>query len=545
MVQLFSIPAFFIVLREVLEACVVVGIVLAYLKKTGATQYSKYVWLGAFAGVGLSLVAGLGFGIAYWVGGNSIFTGNTEKIFEGVTFLVAAALLTWMILWIMSMGKKLQESLEGEVEKIIEDDDKSSSRKKFMLVGLVGFQVLREGIETFIFIAANAGAEDQGGWKAIPIPGVLAIVIGLLASYLVFRGMLELDILKFFHYSTIILIFFAAGLVSYAFHEIQEVDAFGPWKPAETRDWYNAAFWSTKECCHDKKNEFFAMLRALLGYQDTPTFVELASYFAYWVVLAVIYNYMNWSETRANRNKTAGHAQTMALWSLLFTFVGFVYSIINVTTIGTPTMTIAFILSIITALVVFDTFSKLARLGKSRRIISFVVGGMWVVMLIVMFSLHIAQLDCFGQRDKFYLANKLFPEEDHTDLLCGISPDNYFFFFSIIFNGKYRSRGREIGINYNTTLTNSLLLDEGGLLPTEETVTILGWPEVAAMSVSMVVTVFFFGFLAFHVICNSLNITSSGTRLTDDDVEVSTTEDLEGQLKKNDDLPQSHTVITA
>ena len=233
MVKVFSIPAFFIVLREVLEACVVVGIVLAYLKKTGTTQYSKYVWIGAFSGVGLSLALGIAFGIVYWVNDNSLFEGNAEKIFEGVTFLVAAVLLTWMILWIMSMGKKLQQSLEGKVEKIIEDDESTSRRKKILLVGLVGFQVLREGIETFIFITANAGAEDQGGWRAIPIPGILAIIVGLVASYLVFRGMLELDIIKFFYWSSVILVFFAAGLVSYAFHEIQEVDAFGDWEPSE------------------------------------------------------------------------------------------------------------------------------------------------------------------------------------------------------------------------------------------------------------------------------------------------------------------------
>ena len=70
MVSLFSIPAFFIVLREVLEACLVVGIALAHLNKTGNTQYRKWVWIGAVSGILVSLAFGIAFAVVYFMRGN-------------------------------------------------------------------------------------------------------------------------------------------------------------------------------------------------------------------------------------------------------------------------------------------------------------------------------------------------------------------------------------------------------------------------------------------------------------------------------------------
>ncbi|KAI0561613.1 High-affinity iron transporter [Gracilaria domingensis] len=235
--SVFSIPAFFIVLREVLEACLVVGIVLAYINKIGATQYRRYVWWGTFGGIAISLIVGLAFGIVVWTRGDQLFKDEAEKIFEGITFLVAASLLTWMIIWMMVLGKNLRTKLEHDVDEIIDDDDKSPLRRKLAIFFMVFVQVLREGIETVIFLIGTANADENGGWRAIPLPGFLAIVVGVGASFLVFRGLLQLDILKFFLVSSFVLMAFAAGLVSHAFHELQEVDWFGPWEPSEERDW--------------------------------------------------------------------------------------------------------------------------------------------------------------------------------------------------------------------------------------------------------------------------------------------------------------------
>lgn len=477
MVNVFSIPAFFIVLREVLEACLVVGIVLAYLSKIGATQYNKWVWLGAGGGIGLSVVLGLIFGIIVWKGGDQIFQGNTEKIFEGVTFLIAAALLTWMIIWMMVMGKKIQTQMEERVENIVDNENISLLKRKLSVFFMVFVQVLREGIETFIFLVGTTqAADDEDAWKSIPLPGILAIIVGLGIAYLVFKGLLQLDIIKFFYISGLVLMAFAAGLVSHAFHEIQEVDAFGPWEvdndAGEFRDWYNAVMWSTKACCHDKENEFFAMLRALFGYQDTPTFVEWATYFAYWFLIGIIFIAVNWESVRAARTKTKSIATQFSSWSLLFTFVGWVFTLINVTWIGVLSMTLGFALSIVSVFLLYDALAKLVGpVKKMRKTLLFGTGIGWSLLLAFMFVTHLVQMECEGR--------------DGCDL-------DMFFYFGLIFNPDFNDTGRQ-----------------------EKS-----WPAIGSLAGSFVVTVFFFAPLAFTIIMTSFNMDSEGDYLHDDAVLV-------------------------
>ncbi|CAN8070144.1 unnamed protein product [Agarophyton chilense] len=468
----FSIPAFFIVLREVLEACLVVGIVLAYINKIGATQYRRYVWWGAIGGIVISLAVGLAFGIVVWTRGDQLFKEDAEKIFEGITFLVAASLLTWMIVWMMVLGKNLRTKLETHVDHIVDDDDKSPLRRKLAIFLMVFVQVLREGIETVIFLIGTANADENGGWRAIPLPGILAIVVGIAASFLVFRGLLQLDILKFFLVSSFVLMAFAAGLVSHAFHELQEVDWFGAWEPAEERDWYNAVMWSTKSCCHDSENEFFAMLRALFGYQDTPTFVEWATYFGYWLIIAVVFICINWRLVCASRSKMLSLAKQLSACALLFTFVAFVFTLMNVTWIGVTTMTLSLVLSVVTVLCLFESTMRLLKpLRRSRRVLLMASGVGWVLLMAFMFVLHLVQMECEGKEDR-----------------CNL---DMFFFFGLIFDPDFNEQGRQ------------------------ET----SWPGIAVLSVSIVLTVYFFGALAFTVLMSSFNVDTDGYYVGDNGVE--------------------------
>lgn len=470
--SVFSIPAFFIVLREVLEACLVVGIVLAYLNKTGSTQYNKWVWYGAAAGIVIAGGVGLAFGIVFWATDDQLFKGNAEKIFEGVAFLVAALLLTWMITWMMIMGKNLQAHMEAQVEKIIDSGD-SFGKNKWGIFLMVFIQVLREGIETVIFLIGSANADEQGGWRAIPLPGILALIVGVAVSYLLFQGLLVLDVARFFLISSFILMAFAAGLVSHAFHELQEVDLFGPWDPSDERDWWNAKMWSTVVCCNDKTNEFFAMLRALFGYQDKPTFIEWVTYFGYWLIVAVIFTVVYWKKIRAARTTIASKTQIMAGFSLLFTFVGWIFTLIQVTWIGVLTMTISLVLSIVTNFIVYDTLAtRFAGVARARRKIVLGLGVAFAVMTLFMSVLHLVELACVG-----------------TEGECQLE---LFFFFALIFDIDFNNEGR---------------MDDR-------------WTPIATLSFSLVVTFFFFGALAFLLILFAANVDSGGDYIYDDAVAV-------------------------
>ncbi len=480
MVNLFSVPAFFIVLREVLEACLVVGIVLAYLKKIGNTSLRKYVIWGASAGIALSLVFGIAFVVVFYTRGNLIFSDKNEKIFEGIVFLIAAALLTWMIVWMQQMGRRMQKELEDKIDGYAEDD---SGRGKWGLFAMVFVQVLREGIETWIFLfGATSASDDKNAWRAIPIPGILGVVVGIATSYALFRGLIELDLNALFFWSSIILMLFSAGLTSHAFHELQEVDWFGEWAKDKTqRDWWNARLWSTKDCCNDKTNEFFAFLRALFGYQDTPTFVEWSTYFAYWVIVIIIMLAFNWPKVRAARNRIAGLTKKLTATSVLVTFIAFIYVISNVTWHGTLSMTIAFFLSVIAAVAVFDTLAdRVAIVRKSRKSIALISGIALAVLTLFMTIMHIVLMAC----DEEGVAQCTLPR---------------FYYVGLIFFENWASQGRA---------------EDGN-----------SWVSLAVLSWSMIIIFFFFGTMAFGLIVYSGNINEEGMYVYDGGVEQETNDE--------------------
>jgi len=133
------ISEFIITFRETLEVALVVGIVLSYLARTKQTKYNNVVYVGIGFGIVTSIIGALIFIEIY--GG---FGGKEEEIFEGITMLVGAVLLTTMILW-MIRQKHIAEDIKQRVLKNIEEASKVG------LFLLVFIAVLREGIETVFF----------------------------------------------------------------------------------------------------------------------------------------------------------------------------------------------------------------------------------------------------------------------------------------------------------------------------------------------------------------------------------------------------------
>lgn len=489
MVSVFSIPAFFIVLREVMEACLVVGIALAYFSKIGSSQYNRYVWFGAIGGIVVSGVVGITFAVVYFTKGDQIFTGKTEKIFEGIAFLVAAGLLTWMIIWMMHMGKQIREHIERQLETMLDDENRSGTSKKTGVFFMVFVQVLREGIETFIFLFGSVSADEYGSWRAIPIPGLLAVIVGIAISYLVFKGLLVLDIQSFFEISSIILIAFAAGLVSHAFHELQEVNWFGNWYDdgdKSLRDWYNSAMWDTKTCCADDENEFFAMLRALFGYQDTPTFIEWITYFAYWVIVIALFVTINFDRIKSSTRKIRSRAQALSALTLLCTFVGFVYALINRSWIGLLSMITSFFLTIITVFFVFENATRLisSMLPLRKSALGF-LGVAWGLNTLFVAALHLVQLICEGKNEE----------------QC---PIQKFFFFGIILNSSFSELHKVV-----------IRSDED---PTD--ITKIYWPAIAVLSISLIVAIFLFGGLSFRLLLMSTHVNRQGVYETDGEEKI-------------------------
>ena len=251
-----------ITFRETLEAALIVGIILAYLEKTGNAKLNRHIYLGVALGLFASVIVAVLF--SYIAGG---FVGRNEQLFEGSVMLFAAFLISWMILWMLK-----QERLRAEIEGIVHV--KISKGETLGLVLFTAVAVWREGTETVIFLGATAFS--NGG---LALLGAILGVAGALAlAFVLFETAMRVNLKLFFQGTSVLLILFAAGLVAYSVHEFQEAGVLPEQEP----------LWSTKGML-DQKSGIGAVARSLFGYADSPTAFEIVAYLLYFALIFVAY----------------------------------------------------------------------------------------------------------------------------------------------------------------------------------------------------------------------------------------------------------------
>ena len=256
-----DLGALLIALREGIEITLVVGIVLAYLAQTGTMRAARWVWAGVATATGVSL---LFLGVLNAL--EAEFEGRTEAIFEGVTMLLATAFLTWMIFWMLRNARSLRSELHRGIESAL-----ASGGAAWGLFLLVFFAVVREEVELALLLFAAPG---QG--KLVGTFVGLAAAVGI--GVLIYAFGRRIDLRSFFRVTTILLILFAAGLVTHAAHEFVEAEliAGGP------------QLFDLSRVLPDDEG-LGALLRALLGYSADPTLIEGIAYVAYYVLAVVLW----------------------------------------------------------------------------------------------------------------------------------------------------------------------------------------------------------------------------------------------------------------
>lgn len=251
-----------ITFRETLEVVLVIGIILAYLYEIKRKDYNKFVWSGVISGLVLSVITAFIF--KFFIGE---FEGRAEQIFEGASMFVAAILLTYMIFWMIkkSYVKELQEKVSKKIEM----------EHKIGLFFLSLVAVLREGVETVIFLgAANFVSKENN-----IIGALIGIVIALILGYLFFFSIKRINLKVFFGITSILLILFAAGLVAHGIHEFQEATLL----PLTIEH-----VWDTNNIINENSN-LGGILKSLFGYNGDPSLLEVISYFGYLVFVILIY----------------------------------------------------------------------------------------------------------------------------------------------------------------------------------------------------------------------------------------------------------------
>jgi len=266
-----------------LEASLIIGIILAYLYKTDNRHLNGHVLAGAGLAVLASLVTAVLFnGIA---GG---FTGNTEKLFEGVTMLAAAAVLTYVIFW-MATQTQFTQRIEHKVNEHL------ATGKGLGLAAMSFFAVYREGVETVLFMGATLFAAE--GNASLLLSG-LGVASAILIGFLIFKTALRFQLKTIFNVTSILLILFAAGLTAHGVHEFQEAGVL----PTPY-----GKVWNTNNIL-DEKSTIGTFAKALFGYNGDPFELEAVSYFAYIVLVAGLY--LHGVKPQRAEQRTAAKAKT-------------------------------------------------------------------------------------------------------------------------------------------------------------------------------------------------------------------------------------------
>ncbi|MBK8035446.1 MAG: FTR1 family protein [Chloroflexi bacterium] len=263
-----------IALREGLEASLIVGIVLSYLRKTNQMRYQRYAWAGVLAAIAVSVLVALGIQAV-----GAELEGRAEEIFEGVMMLIAVAVLTWMIFWMRSQARTLKGSLETELAAV-----RTSPRGLF---SVTFFAVVREGVEMALLLAATAFTIN--GQETL-IGSLIGLAVAALIGALVYASSIRLNLRHFFSVTSVLLLLFAAGMFASALHEFQEAGLL----PTIIEQ-----VWDTNGLLA-VESPLGSLLKTLFGYNSTPSLVDVIGYAAYWLFALTV---MPWLIDRSLKAK--------------------------------------------------------------------------------------------------------------------------------------------------------------------------------------------------------------------------------------------------
>ncbi|HEX3218950.1 MAG TPA: iron uptake transporter permease EfeU [Candidatus Limnocylindria bacterium] len=262
-------------LREGVEAALIVSIVLAYLAKTGNQRYFGRIWTGTAAAIAVSAV----IGVILWITVRE-FQQPAEQVFEGLTMLLAAAVVTWMLFWMRRTSANIKGTLHAGIDRALTEGG------AWALSLLAFTAVIREGIETALFLLGQATAAAEADQTAAGT--LLGALIGLLLAaalgYGFYRGARVINLQRFFRWTGVALIFIAAGLLSHAVHEFAEIGVIG----FGTGTAYDISSVLPHEGT-DMRGVIGQLLRALFGYSANPEWITLGAWLAYVGVVLALY----------------------------------------------------------------------------------------------------------------------------------------------------------------------------------------------------------------------------------------------------------------
>jgi high-affinity iron transporter len=259
------LATFFLMLREGLEAALIVGIVAAYLVKIGRRDALPKVALGVASAIVLSIAIGVTVILTI-----EELPEIVQATAEGIAALVAVTVLTWMLFWMRRQGRAIKGELEHGIDLAI------SNGSTLALVTLAFVAVIREGVETALFLIPilsfnGSGIDTLAG-------GLLGLAVAIGVGWTIFVAGRRVNLRRFFNVTGTILIFVAAGLVAFAIHEFGEAGLIA-----------NAGTAFDLTGILSDTSPLGSVLHGLFGYRSAPTVLELLGYLVYLVPVLVLF----------------------------------------------------------------------------------------------------------------------------------------------------------------------------------------------------------------------------------------------------------------
>ena len=199
-----------ITLREGMEAGLVVGLILAYLKQVGRMDLNHYVYFGLGLAALASLVGAVGF--------SRLGFDPENEILEGTLLGIAAALVATLVIWMRRASKGVKRGVETRLERLT--DGAERRRAGWGLMGFTFFMVFREGVEIVLFLAALSLTATGSGLQLVG--GITGLGLAGLFGFLLIRGSVRIDLRRFFGITGLVLMILIARLVAGSIHAFTE-----------------------------------------------------------------------------------------------------------------------------------------------------------------------------------------------------------------------------------------------------------------------------------------------------------------------------------
>lgn len=258
---------FLIMLREGIEAALIVGIIASYLKQTGRSAWMPAVWVGVFLAVALSLFVGAGLQLL-----RSEFPQKQQELFEAVVGLLAVGVLTSMVFWMRRAARSIKSELLHSVDQAFSSHD----HQGLALIGMIFFAVAREGLESVFFLLAIFQQSDS---SAAPLGALLGILVAAAIGYGIYTGGVHINLRRFFRWTGVFILFVAAGILSGSVRALHEA---GVWNGLQRVVFDLSDVLPTDGVAG-------TVLSGLFGYQATPVVGEVLVYLVFIVATLFLF----------------------------------------------------------------------------------------------------------------------------------------------------------------------------------------------------------------------------------------------------------------